>query len=482
MSSQQQALVMETLISIRKTLKRKVYDSDSDSPIEHNTNRGNKLKRRSRFVRQGHLETTGGPTAYKEFAEHSGYQRAIISRNPPLVDDEGYDLDSDDDDEHIQEVETAAAEENPYSAIHLEQIFAPLTTITDLPTHPILSRPFTSTALDELAKQACTLTHKENLVLRKVRPLQTKLHGDHTWAPCGIMVGPNDEDLFIDTERFFQQAINGGSIAAATTATLNGEGRQETRNDATVDGGSQPHDGPKKQAEVPAPDVQLQDPDADKQGEKPGEANGTPAKNGVNGDEKTAADTEHKNGTQQHPSNKPEGGSAKQRTNGASGGVEGAKDAEDQDKGKEKQLVGGSDGDVEMIDSSRPQGIGAREDIYIHPMFVTPLSARPDRDLGLPEQESEDIRRLLQLYVQKQEEICRGTKRLYDGLLKADRYRKTVLKWAKAEAHCGPNRELSDGEDWYDKEEWGLTEDLKKGQDEEEEDTAQTQKKTRNRK
>ena len=41
---------------------------------------------------------------------------------------------------------------------------------------------------------------------------------------------------------------------------------------------------------------------------------------------------------------------------------------------------------------------------------------------------------------------------------------------------------LSDGEDWYDKEEWGLTEDLKKGQDEEEEDTTQTQKKTRNRK
>jgi hypothetical protein len=40
---------------------------------------------------------------------------------------------------------------------------------------------------------------------------------------------------------------------------------------------------------------------------------------------------------------------------------------------------------------------------------------------------------------------------------------------------------MSDGEDWYDKEEWGLTEDLKKGQDEEEEDTTTTGKKTRNR-
>lgn len=29
---------------------------------------------------------------------------------------------------------------------------------------------------------------------------------------------------------------------------------------------------------------------------------------------------------------------------------------------------------------------------------------------------------------------------------------------------------MFDGEDWYDKEEWGFMEDLKKGQDEEEED------------
>ena len=91
-------------------------------------------------------------------------------------------------------------------------------------------------------------------------------------------------------------------------------------------------------------------------------------------------------------------------------------------------------------------------------------------------------RRLLQLWVQKQDEVIRGTRKLYEGLLKADRLRKTVLKWSKAEAHSGPNREMSDGEDWYDKEEWGLVDDLKKGHDEEEEDQQQTQKKTRNRK
>ena len=129
-----------------------------------------------------------------------------------------------------------------------------------------------------------------------------------------------------------------------------------------------------------------------------------------------------------------------------------------------------------------PANLELLEQLFIHPLFLAPRAAHPDRDIGLPEQEADDVRRILQLYVQKQEEVCRGTKKLYEGLLKADRLRKTVLQWSKAEAHCGPNRDLSDGEDWYDKEEWGITEDLKKGEDEVEEDTTQTQKKTRNRK
>lgn len=118
---------------------------------------------------------------------------------------------------------------------------------------------------------------------------------------------------------------------------------------------------------------------------------------------------------------------------------------------------------------------------FIHPYFLAPPSSYPDRDLGLPKHEAEEARRLLQLYVQKQEEVCRGAQRVYDGLLKADRYRHMVMKWSKAEGHVGPNRDMSDGEDWYDKEEWGLEEDLKKGQDEEEEDAATTAKKTRTR-
>lgn len=113
----------------------------------------------------------------------------------------------------------------------------------------------------------------------------------------------------------------------------------------------------------------------------------------------------------------------------------------------------------------------------IHPLFLISQHAHPDRDFGLPPNEAEEMRRTVMLYVQKQEEICRGAEKLYYGLLKADRMRKTVFKWCKAEGHVG---EMSDGEDWYDKEEWGLDEDLRKGHDEEEEDANQG-KKTRAR-
>ncbi|KAL8793491.1 MAG: hypothetical protein Q9195_003864 [Heterodermia aff. obscurata] len=112
----------------------------------------------------------------------------------------------------------------------------------------------------------------------------------------------------------------------------------------------------------------------------------------------------------------------------------------------------------------------------IHPLYQMPDSAHPDRDLGLPAHEAEETRRILVTYVQKQEEVVRGAAKLYEGLLRADRMRKTVFKWCKAEGHIG---EMSDGEDWYDKEEWGLEEDLKKGHDDEEEDVTTQGKKTR---
>ena len=114
----------------------------------------------------------------------------------------------------------------------------------------------------------------------------------------------------------------------------------------------------------------------------------------------------------------------------------------------------------------------------VHPLYQMPPSTIPDRDYGLPSLEAEETRRMLVLWVQKQEEVVRAVERLYGDLLKADRMRKTVIKWCRAEGHVG---EMSDGEDWYDKEEWGVEEDLKKGQLEEEDESTNQGKKTRGR-
>jgi hypothetical protein len=111
----------------------------------------------------------------------------------------------------------------------------------------------------------------------------------------------------------------------------------------------------------------------------------------------------------------------------------------------------------------------------IHPFFITPVDSLPDRDFGLPPNEAEETRMLLMAYVQKQEEVARITSDLYQGLLQADRMRQDVFKWSKAETHVG---EMSDGEDWYDNEEWSLDQDLAKGRDEEEDETAVAGKKS----
>lgn len=274
--------------------------------------------------------------------------------------------------------------------------------------------------------------HKENAALWKVKPLLIKLCGDHIWVDSGLLVTPDDADLFDDNYV--------GSLAAAREAggqpgglLENGqaltelEGKSDANGDATMPDASD-------EARVDDNTKNLQD--------------------GASGKGKEAlATTTQQNG----------------------------------DRALIPMSVEPDDDDDDNADRGHPTPStdAAGTDVggdFIHPLFLAPRSAHPEPNLGLPEAEAEDVRRLLQLWVQKQEEVSRGTKKLHEGLLRADRLRKTVLRWAKAEAHSGTNKDMSDGEDWYDQEEWGLEEDLKKGHDEEEEDQQLPNKKTRNRK
>ncbi|KAG8671485.1 hypothetical protein FPOAC2_04827 [Fusarium poae] len=483
----QQILFAETIAGMKKAFKRKSYESDSDSEIESYSNRGNKLKKKARFVRQGQLVPNNGPSSYKEYVEYAGVCRPILYRNPPLIDEEGYEIDSnDEDEERVQEAEASAAELNPYANIQIENILAPLTSSTALPTHPTLSKPFTSKTLTRLVDQGCDIMRKENRSLWKVRHLLTTLCGDFTWAPCEMMVRPADVELYTDNHMArhllaLSQAVS--ALPAITNGDVevnsNGAIAGDVAPDTTLGGETMDKDTA-EDADITMTDAGTADPD-DSHLEDAGEAEKTDVEKSTdtnsnipNGEQAPAEQADSAKATQVEP------------TNGANEGLNEQKQDEigaDRAETSGQQAADNVHQQTGLVERIMPDAslVSEGEDDFIHPLFLAPTGARPDRDIGLPDQEAEDIRRLLALYVQKQEEVCRGAKKLFLGLLKAEQLRKDVLHWSKAEAHSGPNRDMSDGEDWYDKEEWGLTEDLKKGQDEEEEDVQTTGKKTRNR-
>lgn len=380
-------------------------------------------------------------------------------------------------------------------------ILAPLTAVTDLPDHPTLSTPFKANTLNELSMQVSELMRREQKSLWKSRKLLTGLCGDFVWLPCGPLVGPNDVELFADDgtlqERHKKRPllIEPGN----STPTTNGDKIGPENGSVTVSGAA----GAASDMASGAPSDSVGDkvpdgddvPMADAQGDTRPDKNGEGQPLDEAGEEK--APTQNGPGSSQDdvaPEKNPEteapgtnenlAPQQPEDTNKAPNSEEETKD-ETKPNGTENTEMQDAEGpdaaDAQPADqpvngTSQPDDAGEE---LIHPFFNPPAYPLPDRDVGLPENEAENVRHLMSLYVQKQEEICRGAMRLHEGLMKADRLRRTVLQWTKAEAHVG---EMSDGEDWYDMEEWGLEAELKKGQDEEEEDTtAQPVKKTRNR-
>ncbi|RWA06723.1 hypothetical protein EKO27_g8380 [Xylaria grammica] len=478
---------------MKKARKRRAYESDSDSEVDYHGNRGFKLKKKARFAHEGQLVAPSGPEVYREIVNHAGYQRAIISRNPPLIDDEGYEIDSDDDEEHILDAMNNAAEFNPYANIRLENVLAPLTAVTDLPTHQTLSRPYTSKTLTELTKQGCSIMHKENAALWKIKHLQTKLIGDHNWAPCELMVGPNDIELFRDDYiEHSQGSLKLGNSILMLEHTKNEDkpnGYSATNGDGQllkIHGSQQDSSNPEK-ADVsmadasPPPNEVMTTRDSRSNEERNVNKASQNGNKEQEGDDSTTKEVNHLSQTNGRVIS--QGRTHTSDLLGANGQVTNGSIVPGDSERPNAQIASLNESARRGANEiSRPVSVisDSTNDLPIHPMFIPPRSARPDRDLGIPEGEAEDMRRVFQLFVQKQEEVCRGVKRLYEGLLRAERMRNTVLQWSKYEAHLGPNRDMSDGEDWYDKEEWGLEEDLKKGQDEEE-DEPQTTKKTRTR-
>jgi hypothetical protein len=373
-------------------------------------------------------------------------------------------------------------------------LLAPLTAASDLPDHPTLSKPFTSKTLTELTRHAGEMVQKEKESLWRIKHLLTRLTGDNTWIPCESVETENDFNLFIDERdrqagNILDKVISRDEGDQVSTGTLaSEEGEQSVRlltmephsENAGQSNGNQVAEKPISDEDVV---MTLQGAaDSTETGEK-GTAEKSKGKEVQQdpGPENTVGDVLTEGGMEVDDAQKTSpGGANEDQTQPIE--IDGEGDAEDPAPHRMRtraQAQAASDNTV----ASRTRSLtpDSSHDSKIDPYFLAPRTSYGDRNVGLPQHEAEETRRLLQLYIQKQEEVCRGAQRVYEGLLKADRYRKLVMKWAKAEGHVGLNRDMSDGEDWYDKEEWGLEEDLKKGQDEEEEDAATTAKKTRAR-
>lgn len=338
------------------------------------------------------------------------------------------------------------------------------------------------------------MVQKERASLWKIKHLLTRLSGDNTWIPCEIVQSDNDFDLFIDEQDQHRASLLPKGI-------LRDDGDHNSTGSLLSDipdlpmsllpSGRPASDVEMEIARLLIEKVAVEQTNGAMMGSTAVDLEGTEARNVPDG----IGSMEHvQNGTDNAPNNESKDATdathdTEMRSNPGS--------TDNQIQPVDEDVVGDeaevpvprrmrtraqaqavSENTTSQTRSATPESVS---DSYIHPYFLASQASRPDRDLNLPPNEADETRRLLQLYIQKQEEVCRGAQKVYDGLLKADRYRRDVLKWCKAEAHVGLNRDMSDGEDWYDKEEWGLDEDLKKGQDEEEEDAATTAKKTRTR-
>jgi hypothetical protein len=364
-----------------------------------------------------------------------------------------------------------------------------------------MSQPYYSKTLTELANAAGTMLHKERASLWRMKHLLTKLTGDHTWIPCGELETLHDIDFFVDGRSAYREHRHAKQRIRADEEVQNDETLTSTTADQQPNGDATQQEERTKNAPRPEDDVAMIDATAqtliatgpktvtsENQAHPPEDA--VDPDDTIIEDEDVAPRTEGDEGASNRPgesTSTKEEATNQEKTVGEDKDDEGDED-ETMEIGDDEEDVpapprmrtraqaqAASDNTQSRTRSATPE---SSNESFIHPYFLAPPSSHLNRDFGLPEPEAAETRRLLQLYIQKQEEVVRGAQKVHDGLLRADRLRKTVMRWATAEAHVG---EMSDNEDWYDKDEWGLDAELKKGQDEEEEDTATTAKKTRTR-
>ncbi|KAK2855736.1 hypothetical protein FQN49_004897 [Arthroderma sp. PD_2] len=481
----QAALIDNTIVGLKRAmLRHAAYDDAINQP----SNRGNKTKLNAEFVREGALAYMNHELFYRKKAEHSGYKRDILESNPPRYDAEGDELDFDDSD---AAADAEAAEDNPFSATHLDDLLSPLTHPSELASHS-MANGYTNKAITTMIERVNRRLRLERHALWQAKNVYRQLATDSIWIPCGAVELEDDQGLF-------GPAPNIGSVSsplaygASTSQAIAHQGDTRRVLKPTVDGAPSPG----QHNLTPKPEQHK-----DQNGNTLVEESSNTGVNELSQVSHRPLDTT-RDSDEDTPMEFTDG--HEQNTAGLEGLESSHKDeptTDQWDKGQtETTLRESSPKDRDMVDKGSPhpprrmttraqasQAISSQNQsndgqlpsnsstnegnehnipLEVDQVFRLPRIAQDGRNCGLSQNEADETRRMLWAYIQKQGESVRLFTEMLQMLRKSHRMKEEVWEWCKAEAHIG---EMSDGEDWYDRERWGLAEgeDLRKGADEEE--------------
>ncbi|EGE06746.1 hypothetical protein TEQG_05741 [Trichophyton equinum CBS 127.97] len=437
----QAALIDETIVGLKRALLRHASDAAYDDAINLPSNRGNKTRLNAEFVREGALGYMNHEQFYRKKAEHSGYTRDILENNPPRFDAEGDELDFDDSD---AAADAEAADDNPFSSTHLDDLLAPLTHPSELANHS-MANAYTNKAITTMIERINRRLRLERHALWQAKNVYRQLVADSIWMPCGAVERDDDAELFggPNSQSIAQEPSVSNLTATTSLDRMNVDQQNDNNGDSSArndrnndDSRAERPDKTTDNTRDPDGDIVMESADINDGEDKGGKGGGGESEGDQAGGSPVDRDKELTDDGFLHPRRMTTRAQVSANQNTVS--------QEKQDE-KEQEILS----------------------LDVHPIFRLPRLPPEGRNCGLTQSEADETRRMLWAYIQKQGESVRLFTEMLKMLRKSHRMKEEVWEWCKAEAHIG---ELSDGEDWYDKERWGLGEgeDLRKGADEEE--------------
>lgn len=347
---------------------------------------------------------------------------------------------------------------------------------------------------------------QEKALLWRARNLHRKFLGDGSWMPCGLVEMPDDRYIFqpwlLDDNKAASAGQQRQSVPGASSAGGDLNGAEEVLSTAVPTEGEGEGEGDVEMAEVPTagnnepqePVTEFKSEETDamvkdlpqhpaEEPDQGSENNTTITRNGVAEKQEmiTTKDGAQTNG--EHPHHNEDNEDENEQDTEMHDGSSPEPPHDGSSPEPPRRMTTRAQANANNPSDGNQSPLSADHSSFSqtpHPLFVIPENVRPDANFGLPPGEAEETRRLLWSYIQKQEETVRGFEHMLESLLRAAHMKADVLEWCKAEGHVG---EMSDGEDWYDREKWGLAEgeDLKKGTDEDEVETVDDSRTTAKR-